>query len=71
MKLHDNAQGNKTDRDSALRVACPACQRKVAWNQDNPHRPFCTERCKTADFIAWTNEEQRIPGDYAVQSEGG
>ena len=47
-------------------VKCPNCQVKVEWRQDNPYRPFCSERCKNKDFIAWANEEQKIPGDTSV-----
>ena len=30
--------------------------------QDNPWRPFCSERCKLIDFDKWTSEEYRVPG---------
>jgi endogenous inhibitor of DNA gyrase (YacG/DUF329 family) len=40
---------------------CPTCGKPVEW-QDNPARPFCSERCKLIDFGRWTNEEYRVPG---------
>ncbi|MGI9287901.1 MAG: DNA gyrase inhibitor YacG [Pseudomonadales bacterium] len=46
-----------------LIVQCPSCQAEVEWNNDAPHRPFCSLRCKQADFIGWANEEHTIPGD--------
>lgn len=46
-----------------LRVQCPACKTAVIWNESSPHRPFCSTRCRNEDFIAWANEERRIPGD--------
>jgi len=40
---------------------CPTCRKQVEW-QDNPWRPFCSERCKLIDFDKWTTEEYRVPG---------
>jgi endogenous inhibitor of DNA gyrase (YacG/DUF329 family) len=28
---------------------------------DNPHRPFCSERCKLADLGRWLSEDYRLP----------
>jgi endogenous inhibitor of DNA gyrase (YacG/DUF329 family) len=44
-------------------VKCPTCGRMVEWDEANPHRPFCSERCKLIDLGAWVSEEQRIPGE--------
>jgi len=43
------------------RVRCPACRRPVEWSDDNPHRPFCSERCRTLDLSGWLIERYRIP----------
>jgi endogenous inhibitor of DNA gyrase (YacG/DUF329 family) len=40
---------------------CPTCNRQVQW-QDNPFRPFCSERCKLVDLGKWVTEEYRVPG---------
>src|SRR6266436_8727785 len=40
---------------------CPTCGKPAEW-QDNPWRPFCSERCKLIDFSRWANEEYRVPG---------
>ena len=40
---------------------CPTCNRQVEW-QDNPFRPFCSERCKLLDLGKWVSEEYRVPG---------
>ena len=40
---------------------CPSCNKPVQW-QDNPHRPFCSERCKLLDLGKWVSEEYRVPG---------
>ena len=42
-------------------MKCPTCGREVDW-KDNPHRPFCSERCKLLDLGRWVNEEYRVPG---------
>ena len=39
---------------------CPNCNKPVAW-PDNPHRPFCSERCKLIDFGHWADEDYRMP----------
>jgi endogenous inhibitor of DNA gyrase (YacG/DUF329 family) len=39
---------------------CPTCNRQVDW-QDNPFRPFCSERCKLLDLGKWVSEEYRVP----------
>ena len=41
-------------------VACPRCEKPVAWIKENEFRPFCSDRCKNIDFGAWANEEYRI-----------
>lgn len=43
---------------------CPNCGKPVEW-QDNPARPFCSERCKLIDFGRWANEEFRVPAEPA------
>lgn len=48
---------------------CPTCNKPIAW-QDNPDRPFCSERCKLIDFGRWANEEYRVPTESAPLSEG-
>jgi hypothetical protein len=46
-----------------MRVKCPTCQRESVWSQDNPWRPFCTERCRLVDLGQWLNEGHAIPGE--------
>ncbi|MGI9104677.1 MAG: DNA gyrase inhibitor YacG [Pyrinomonadaceae bacterium] len=41
-------------------MKCPNCKQPVTW-QDNPHRPFCSERCKLLDFGHWADEDYCIP----------
>ena len=44
------------------RIKCPTCRKETTW-EDNPHRPFCSERCQLIDLGAWTQERYRIPGE--------
>jgi endogenous inhibitor of DNA gyrase (YacG/DUF329 family) len=45
--------------DATIR-RCPQCRRETNW-QDNPWKPFCSERCKLIDLGRWANEEYRVP----------
>jgi len=40
--------------------ACPMCG-KIATS-DDPHFPFCSQRCRWADLGEWFDEERRIAG---------
>lgn len=40
---------------------CPTCNKHVEW-ENNPFRPFCSERCKLVDLSKWVSEEYRVPG---------
>ncbi|PYS52686.1 MAG: DNA gyrase inhibitor YacG [Acidobacteria bacterium] len=48
-------------------MRCPTCNKPAEW-QDNPNRPFCSERCKLIDFGRWANEEYRVPVVEPAQS---
>ncbi len=45
-----------------LHVKCPTCSKETAW-EDNPHRPFCSERCRLIDLGQWLEERYRISGE--------
>ncbi len=45
-------------------MKCPICHRPTTF-EGNPHRPFCSERCKLLDFGAWANEEYAVPAEEA------
>ncbi len=51
-----------TDNDIRT-VSCPTCQRDTQYNQGNPNRPFCSERCKLIDLGEWADETHRIQGE--------
>ncbi|HKO98392.1 MAG TPA: DNA gyrase inhibitor YacG [Pyrinomonadaceae bacterium] len=42
-------------------MKCPTCDKEATW-EDNPYRPFCSERCKLVDLGKWVNDEYRVPG---------
>jgi len=43
------------------KIKCPHCSKMVAWH-GNPHRPFCSERCRLIDLGQWADEAYVIPG---------
>ena len=43
------------------RVRCPTCHAETTWD-NNPHRPFCSDRCQLIDLGAWAEEKYRITG---------
>ena len=51
------------------KVKCPTCRKEVSW-ENNPHRPFCSERCRLIDLGAWTQERYRILGEAADYNQG-
>lgn len=53
-----------------LSVACPGCRKPVLW-QGNPHRPFCSERCRILDLGVWADESYRIAGPVVLTDDDG
>lgn len=53
-------------------VTCPRCGMRHEWS-GNPHRPFCSERCKVIDLGGWLSEKNAIPGEPAEipDADGG
>jgi endogenous inhibitor of DNA gyrase (YacG/DUF329 family) len=43
-------------------IKCPVCKQKCTW-EENPWRPFCSERCKMVDIGKWAMEDYKIPGE--------
>ena len=42
-------------------ISCPHCKRMLPYDEANPLRPFCSERCKQIDLGRWA------AGDYAIK----
>ena len=52
-----------SDTDNTTRTyPCPQCISLTRWD-NNPWRPFCSERCKLIDLGDWAAERHAIPGD--------
>ena len=47
-------------------IRCPACGGPSVYSLDNPARPFCSMRCKNADFGAWASESYRVETNPAA-----
>jgi uncharacterized protein len=56
-----------------MRLRCPTCKREIAWSEQFPHRPFCSDRCRLIDLGAWLSEQRAIagkgPDDDAVKDD--
>jgi len=50
-------------------IHCPLCHKKTTW-EENPFRPFCSERCKLTDLGLWAGEKYRIAADESAEEEG-
>ena len=44
-----------------MKIKCPICKNMTTW-EENPNRPFCSERCRLIDLGAWASDEYKIPG---------
>lgn len=42
-------------------LKCPRCNDACIYDEKNPFRPFCSERCQVADRAAWAEEVYSIP----------
>ncbi|MDH3444781.1 MAG: DNA gyrase inhibitor YacG [Deltaproteobacteria bacterium] len=47
-----------------LIVKCSNCRAETPW-ENNPHRPFCSDRCQLIDLGAWAAEKYRVPAEEA------
>lgn len=51
-----------------MQIKCPICKKKTTW-EENPWRPFCSERCKLIDLGKWATEEYRIEGKEEAEEK--
>lgn len=58
IKMNDRS----TQHKSKIKVNCPECKKQIPWDSSNPHRPFCSERCKLLDLGAWADGSRVIAG---------
>jgi len=52
-----------------VKIICPVCKNTTTW-EENPWRPFCSERCKLIDLGKWVSEEYKIPIKSEEEIEG-
>ena len=53
-----------------MQIKCPICKKKTTW-EENPCRPFCSERCKLIDLGKWADEGYRVEGGETDEEEAG
>jgi hypothetical protein len=51
-----------------MKITCPLCKRTTTW-EENPWRPFCSEKCKLIDLGKWVSEEYKIEGEKAEEEQ--
>jgi uncharacterized protein len=56
-----NASDKARGIDKPRLVNCPQCGTPTPWTPANPHRPFCSERCRLIDLGQWASEAYRVP----------
>jgi endogenous inhibitor of DNA gyrase (YacG/DUF329 family) len=49
-------------------IRCPMCRRRTTW-RENPHRPFCSARCRSADLEGWLTGRYVVTGDAETAVE--
>ncbi|MCB9787838.1 MAG: DNA gyrase inhibitor YacG [Deltaproteobacteria bacterium] len=48
-------------------MKCPVCSAQAPAPAENPHRPFCSLRCKQVDLGRWVTGAYAIPGPPAEE----
>lgn len=43
-------------------MKCPICSQETTW-QNNPTRPFCSEKCQMLDLGKWATGDYKIDGN--------
>ena len=49
-------------------IICPICKNKTTW-EENPWRPFCSERCKLVDLGKWVIGDYKIEGNEETDED--
>lgn len=52
-------------------VTCPTCGGDSQYAATNPHRPFCSARCRANDLGAWASEGYRVAASPPPEDETG
>ncbi len=57
---------NSVDDSSIEKIfPCPVCRKITRYHAENPHRPFCSERCRMIDLGQWFEGDYRVAGEHA------
>ncbi|MBU2515490.1 DNA gyrase inhibitor YacG [bacterium] len=56
------------EKEKKIKIKCPTCKKQTEWH-NNPHRPFCSERCRLVDLGRWADESYSIEGSYPPDFE--
>ncbi|HLC16729.1 MAG TPA: DNA gyrase inhibitor YacG [Thermodesulfovibrionia bacterium] len=51
-----------------MKLPCPICKTDTEI-ENNPYRPFCSNRCKLIDLSAWLGEQYSIPAEQIVSEK--
>jgi endogenous inhibitor of DNA gyrase (YacG/DUF329 family) len=49
-------------------MKCPICKKAVTW-ENNPYRPFCSERCSLIDLAKWADGDYNLPVEESDPEE--
>lgn len=52
-----------------LSMKCPTCKKDRSRFDTEAHLPFCSERCKQADFGRWLEGEYKISRPLKMEDE--
>jgi endogenous inhibitor of DNA gyrase (YacG/DUF329 family) len=53
---------------ASMKIICPICKAETTW-EENPDRPFCSERCRLMDLGKWASEEYKVEGERLEDTE--
>ncbi len=51
-----------------MKINCPCCKNETTW-EENPNRPFCSERCKLIDLGKWASGKYVVKDNLNDESE--
>jgi endogenous inhibitor of DNA gyrase (YacG/DUF329 family) len=54
---------DKNEKKPQRKIKCPQCGLSSIYSTENPHRPFCSERCRIIDLGQWADGTYSIPVD--------
>jgi hypothetical protein len=57
-----------SEKKPQRKIKCPQCGLSTIYSSENPHRPFCSERCRIMDLGQWADGTYRIPVNQSPDS---